>query len=299
MMFLGDGPPPPSEERKPGCVISVSSDYFHAIGTAMLMGRGFSDDDNAASARVAIVNQAFAKEYFQGDALGKRLNTNIQSKDAAHDFSGRTIVGIAQDVRYNGLERDVAPIIYLPMNQVPQWRMNLVLRTANAPSSLPSAVRHAVAGVDPNQPVFDFETMEMRISDAVAQRRFIMLLIACFALLAVLLSAVGVYGVFAYSVSQRRQEMGIRLALGATRGSVLRMVVAHAGRLIALGGVMGAGTALLANKLLASMLVGVSSHDAFTLASALVLMTMVAGVASLLPAAQAARTNLCSVLRTE
>jgi ABC-type antimicrobial peptide transport system permease subunit len=141
--------------------------------------------------------------------------------------------------------------------------------------------------------------MDQRVSDEVAQRRLLMLLIACFALLAVILSAVGVYGVFAYSVSQRTQEMGIRLALGASRRGLLGLIVAQAARLIVIGGVLGIAAAFVLSKLLASMLVGVQPHDALSFSLAWILMTVIALLASTLPASHAARTDLVSVLRSE
>jgi ABC-type antimicrobial peptide transport system permease subunit len=163
------------------------------------------------------------------------------------------------------------------------------------------AVRHSllVAEVDPAQPLFDVETMEERVADTVAQRRLVMLLTACFAGLAMLLSAVGVYGVFVYSVSQRRQEMGIRLALGASRGGVVWVVVLQAMRLIVVGGFAGTGAALLLSRLLASMVVGVSAHDTVSFSAACVLMVVIAIVASAIRATQAGRTDLASVLRSE
>jgi ABC-type antimicrobial peptide transport system permease subunit len=156
-------------------------------------------------------------------------------------------------------------------------------------------MRQAVLTVNREQPVFDIQTMDQRVSDAIAQRR----LIVCFAMLAVVLSAVGVYGVFAYSVNQRRHEMGIRLALGASREGLLRLVVMQAARLIVLGGILGAGAALLLSRLLSSLLVGVSPHDAMSFWLAWALMTTVALIASTLPAVDAARTDLLSVLRSE
>ncbi len=185
------------------------------------------------------------------------------------------------------------------MAQVPQGRISIALRTWNNPALLSNAMRRAVTAADAKQPVFDIETMEERLSSATAQRRLIMLLICCFALLAVVLSAVGVYGVFAYSVNQRRQEMGIRLALGASRNGLLRLIVMQAARLIVLGGVLGAGAALLLSRLLSSLLVGVTPHDAISFWTAWALMTIVALIASTLPAADAARTDLLSVLHAE
>jgi predicted permease len=299
MLAFGEGPLPPVGQRQGGCAISITPDYFHAAGTPVLKGRSFNDADNAAFVPVAIVNQAFAQLYFKGDALGQRFRSNIQAKKPQSDFTARTIVGIAQDVRYDSLEDDVQPIIYLPIDQVPLPRVNILLRSDVEPGSLASAMRKAVVATDADQPLFDVQTMQERVADSVAPRRLVMLLIACFALLAVVLSAVGVYGVFAYSVSQRAQEMGIRLALGASRAGLLRMVLMQAARLVLLGGVLGVSVAWGLSKLLASLLVGVTPHDAMSFSLAWLLMSVVALLASTLPAAEAARTNLISVLHAE
>jgi ABC-type antimicrobial peptide transport system permease subunit len=185
------------------------------------------------------------------------------------------------------------------MAQLPQGTINIVLRTSANPVLLASTLRQAVTAVDPLQPVFDIQSMDQRVSSAVAQRRLIMLLIVCFALLGVVLSAVGVYGVFSYSVTQRMHEMGIRLALGASRSGLLRLVVMQAARLIVLGGALGLVAAFAVSKLLASLLVGVTSHDAVSFSLAWALMTAVAVVASVIPAANAAGTDLTSVLHSE
>lgn len=299
MIAFGDGPLPPPGERQGGCIISITPDYFHAAGTPVLQGRSFNDRDGAASVPVAIVNQAFAQHYFKGDALGQRFRTNILAKNHDGEFTGRTIVGIVQDVRYNSLEDNVQPAIYLPMDQVPLPRINLLLRSDVEPASLASTMRRAVTATDAEQPLYDVATMEERVADAVAPRRLMMLLTACFAMLAVVLSGVGVYGVFAYSVSQRKQEMGIRLALGASRARVLRLVSLQALRLILVGSALGMGAALLVSKLLSSMLVGVTRHDPISFSAAWALMTVIALLASVIPAAQAARTDLISVLHSE
>ncbi len=214
-------------------------------------------------------------------------------------FAPLTIVGIVNDVRHNGLEQQVQPEFYIPESQSPSDTVNIALRSTADPILLANAMRKAVLAVDPQQPLFDIQTMDQRVSSQVAQRRLIMLLIACFALLAVLLSAVGVYGVFAYSVSQRTQEMGIRLALGASRRGLVGLIVAQAARLVAAGGVLGIAGAFLLSRLLTSMLVGVKPHDAVSFSLAWILMTAVALLASTIPASAAARTDLVSVLHTE
>ena len=227
--------------------------------------------------------------------------TNILAKNHDSDFTPRTIVGIVQDVRYKSLEDEVQPAVYLPIYQVPLPRVSLLLRSDVEPASLASAMRRAVTATDAQQPLFDVETLDERVADAVAPRRLVMLLTACFTTLAVVLSGVGLYGVFAYSVSQRTREMGIRLALGASRARVMRLVSIQALRLIFAGSALGLGAAFLflLSKLLSSMLVGVTRHDPVSFSAAWVRMTSIALLASLIPAARAARTDLISVLHSE
>ncbi len=288
-------PPPPIAARQSVTVISLTPDYFHAVGNPILQGRAFTIDDTAISPPVAIVNQAFARRFFGGNALRKQFNRFA----GTNRFDPVTIVGIAQDLRHNGLEQQVQPEFYLPEEQAPSGEINIALRSTADPILLAQAMRQAVLAVDPQQPLFDIQTMDQRVASQVAQRRLIMLLIACFALLAVILSAVGVYGVFAYSVSQRTQEMGIRLALGASRRGLLGLIVAQAGRLIAVGGILGIAGAFLLSRLLTSMLVGVKPHDAISFSLAWTVMTAIALLASTIPASHAARTDLVTVLHAE
>ena len=296
----GDGPLPPRGEWPVSCIISVSPEYFRAAGTRVLRGRPFNDEDKADSAPVAVVNQAFARQYFKGDALDKRVRTNINSNLQGPDqFTSRMIVGIVQDVRYHGPEGRVEPAIYLPIEQVPQVNLNILLRTTVGPSSLSSSVRNAVTDIDPAQPLFDMQTMEGRISQLVAKRRLMMLLIASFAMLAVILAGVGVYGVFSYWVSQRRQEMGIRLALGASRRGLLHLIVTQATRLVLAGCLAGIAGAWFLDRLLASMLVDVKVHDPVSLSLAWALMTFVALLGSSLPAMNASQTDVVSILHSE
>ena len=296
----GDGPLPPIGQWQTFCAISVSPEYFRAAGTRVMRGRSINEQDNANSALVALVNQAFARQFFKGDALGKQIRTNINSTSQGPDqFTRRIIVGVVQDVRYNGAEGQVEPVIYLPMEQVPEWNMNILLRTDVEPGLLSSAVRKAVIDIDPEQPLFDIQTMEGRIAQLVAQRRLIILLIASFALLALILAAVGVYGVFTYWMNQRRQEMGIRLALGSSRSGLLRLIVMQAVRLILTGGIAGIAAAWFLDRLLAGTLVGVKVHDPVSLSLAWALMTTIALLGSGFPAMNASRTNVVSALHSE
>jgi len=295
---FSDNPNPPVGLREIMPTISVTSDYFRAVGTPLFKGRAFDNRDTAASVRVAIVNRAFARQFFAGDALGRHFNIG-QSDNGQFRFLPTTIVGIAENVRHNGLSEKVQPEVYVPMDQIPSEEVDFILRTSTDPASFAKAMRKAVIAVDHEQPLFDVETMNERLSDLVAQRKLLMLLIASFAMLAMILAAVGVFGVFAYSVSQRTQEMGIRLALGTSRSRLLRLIVTQAAGLIFVGGAVGIGAALLLSKLLVSTLVGVTPHDTLSFSLAWVLMTLIALLASMIPAVNAARTDLISVLRQE
>ena len=293
-----DNPNPPIGLRKIITIISVTPDYFRAIGTPLINGRAFDNRDTVVSARVAIVNLAFARQFFAGDALGKQFNIG-QSNGGQFQFLPVTVVGVAESVRHNGLMEDVRPELYVPVEQVPPQDIDLILRTSDDPTSLSNSMRKAVTSVDHEQPLFDVETMDDRISDLVAQRKLMMVLIASFAVLAVILAAVGVFGVFAYSVSQRTPEMGIRLALGASRSGLIRLIVTQAAQLILFGGAFGIGSAFLLSRLLASTLVGISAHDILSFSLAWALMTVIALFASIVPAVGAVRTDLLSVLRSE
>jgi predicted permease len=294
-LAFGDGPPLPVGQRPEAHIISISPEYFAVTGTRLLQGRTVTDQDSAAAVPVAIVNQAFTRKYFNGDALGKRFRIAL-----GHGvFTPITAVGIVQNVHYDGLEADIQPVIYLPFDQTPYSEVNILLRTGVEPASLTAAMRKAVVDTDPTQPLFDVATMESRLSQSLAQRRLIMVLIVSFAVLAMVLAGVGVYGVFTYWVSQRRKEMAIRLALGSSRRELLRLTVSQAMRLILAGGVIGIAGAWFLDHLLASMLVGVKVHDPVSLSLAGALMTLIALVACSLPARNAARTNVISVLHSE
>jgi predicted permease len=296
--FSVDNPNPPVGMRDVAPSISITPNYFRAVGTPILQGRPFTSDDTGSSNPVVIVNLAFARRYFGGNAIGKRFFIG-QDKNGAFQFVPTTVVGITVDVRHNGIEHDIQPEFFVPMTQIPAYNVDLILRSSVDLALLASAMRRALTAVDRGQPLFDIQTMEERVGDLVSQRKLIMLLIVCFAVLAVVLSAVGVYGVFAYSVIQRAHEMGIRLALGSSRSGVLRLVVTQAARLIGLGGVLGLGAALALSRLLASLLVGVSPRDPASFAAAWLLMTLIALLASAIPASQAARINLIAVLHSD
>ncbi len=251
------------------------------MGTRIVRGREFTALDNRTSQPVAIVSQGLANMYWPGeDAIGKRL-----SIDAQH---WRTVIGVVQDVRHDGLERPARPTIYIPLAQYPRDQLTLLVRTDSDPATFIGATRRAVMDVDKSQPLFGIQTMEQTLGESVSLERFLMILVGVFAGVAVVLGTVGVYGVLAYFVSQRRQEIGTRIALGANRSQVVWLIVKQ-GALLALAGVgIGLLGALALSRTLSGMLFGVSTTDLWTFSVIPALLFLVVLVASGFPARIAA-----------
>ena len=272
-------------------VLIVTPGYFRALGIPLLRGREFTDGDEASSALVVIVNEAFARRYLPGrEAVGATLSLG--------DGELR-IVGLVGDVRTEGIARAPAPAVYAPAYLLPRSSMKLFIRTASDPLKLAAAVREAIWDINPNQPISDITTMQQVMSETVARPRFFTLLLGGFAGLAIVLAALGVYGVIAYAVSRRTAEIGIRMALGARAGNVLRLAIAQ-GLAPALAGLgLGLVAAVLLTRLLSGLLYGVGAADPATFAGVALLLVAVALLAGWLPARRAARVNPASALRQE
>jgi putative ABC transport system permease protein len=266
--------------------------YFKALRIPILRGREFSTSDDAKAPLALMVNDAWVRRFFPGqEVLGKRIQ---MGNDKA---PWQTIVGVAGDAHDKGLDQPTPPVLYAAQAQMPDDILTLLVRTNGAVSI--ASLRQALAGIDQTQPVDFVEPFEARISNALAPRRFPLQLFAAFAALALALCAVGIYGVTAYGVTQRTREIGVRIAIGATRNQVIRMVLRSATRLAALGVAIGLCGALLLARLLESQLFGISSRDPLTYAAISVLLGLVAIVASFLPALRAARTDPMTALRSE
>jgi putative ABC transport system permease protein len=282
--------------------ISVTPNLFRAMGTTIVQGRAFHEGDNENSEGVAIVNRAFARQFYPDGALGKRFHS-IVSEHCAGCAPGKPaeleVVGIATDVHQQGLDHAAKPEMYLPFAQAPQIGFNIVLATNGNPGALSSAVRSTVGALDHQTPVYDIATLEQRLSESLAQRRLTMFLLSAFAALALLLAAIGVYGVISYAVVQRTQEIGIRVALGATRGSVLRLILRQQARMILLGSAAGLALAAGLTGIMSSLLYGVKPHDFATFAASWIVLTAIALLASAAPAVRATRTDPCVTLRYE
>jgi putative ABC transport system permease protein len=279
----------------------VTPGYFAAVGAPLLAGRAFRARDNAAAPPVAIVNAALARRFFPGrSAIGQQIHVPI-------DKLAKTIVGVVADMKHDRLSDTVEPEMYVPIAQHP-WAdlsaMELVVRARATPSgALPAGLRGAVvaavAGVDPDVPVSNWRPLEALVNRSLAPPRLALDLLAGFALLALLLAAVGLYGVLAFAAAQRRREFGVRLALGATRASLQRLMLRHAAALAAWGIAAGWLLALLTAQLLSGFLYGVAPLDPLTLLLAPLVLAAVALVAAWLPARRAARLDPLTALREE
>jgi putative ABC transport system permease protein len=272
----------------------VSTDYFQTLGIPLLAGRGFNAQDRPNTTQVAIVNQAFVREYFSGqNPIGKHVGRRTPPG------AWREIVGVVGNVRQLGPSHDESPAIYISYQQEPSGDVNLVLRTARDPLALVAAVKAAVQAVDPAQPVYDIATMDERLSDSIAPQRFNALLVGAFALAALGLAGIGLYGVLAFSVAQRTSEIGVRMALGARSGEVLKLVVGEGLRLCGLGVGFGLAASAPLTHLLRGALFGVSPSDPVTLVVASTALLLVAVMACYIPARHATAIDPMVALRHE
>ena len=267
----------------------VSASYFRTVGVPLLAGRGFDASDHAAAPPVLIINDAAAKKYFpEGSALGHRLR-----------FWGtwRTIIGVVGNERFAGLAKEPPPAMYPPITQAPMATASLLVRTAGDPSSAVAEVKKVFASLDRGVAPYGITTMADALDASVAQQRFLMLLLVTFAAVALMLALIGIYGVVSFGVTQRRHEIGVRLALGATGGDVVRYVLRDGARLAVIGSIIGAVGALAGTRLLASQLYDVRPADPLTFAAAVLVIVAAALIGSWIPARRASRVAPVTALR--
>jgi putative ABC transport system permease protein len=288
-------PLPPANDEPSADIRSADPGYFQTMGIPLLAGREFTEADNSTARRVMVINQTMARQYWPNDGP---IGQHVTMKDWGPPLTGE-IVGVVGDVKTNGLDEAVGPMIYWPHFQFPELFNTIVVRSDGEPSRLLSAVKTAVWAVNKNQAISKIDTMEQVLSESLARRRLYMILLGVFAGAALLLAGVGIYGTVSYSVSQRIREMGIRIAIGAERGDVLRLVLGQGARAALLGILVGIGTAVALTRLMASLLFGVSATDPFTFAGVAVLLTLVALVACYIPARRAMRVDPMVALRHE
>jgi putative ABC transport system permease protein len=280
---------------------TINSDYFRAMSIPLRIGRPFGTEDRADSLPVTIISEATARRFWPNESpIGKRINTDID--DPASPW--RTIVGVVGDVRHYALDTEPTPQFYLPYRQGPVQYMALLVRSSsssssNNPESQIAAVRGQIWAIDKDQPIFNVKTMERFVAESVAQRRFTMLLLGLFAGVALVLAIIGLYGVMAYTVTQRTHEIGIRMALGAQASDVLKMVIGQGMTLVVVGVGIGLLAAFALSRLISSFLYGVSPTDPLTFVGVPLLLCAVAAMASYIPARRATRVDPMVALRYE
>jgi putative ABC transport system permease protein len=286
-----EGRPSPTEQTFNAWLCTISPDFFKTFRVPLIKGRLIVESDSAKASPVVVVNESLARNYFANeDPLGKRITILGATRE---------IVGVVGDVKHSALDEEAKREIYLPMAQLrfPPISMSLAARISGDPMQMVAAVRGQVWAVDKDIPISNIETMERLMAKSVAPRRFNLLLLGVFALAGLALAGLGLYGVIAYSVSQRKREIGIRMALGAGKSAVLRMVINQGIRLALIGVVIGLAGALGLTRFLSGLLYGVKPGDPLTLVAVSALLIVVALLASYIPASQAAKVDPLTALR--
>jgi putative ABC transport system permease protein len=277
----------------------VSADYLQTMNIPLRAGRYFDKRDNGTAMPVAIINETMARQYWPGEnALGRRFNIGDPN-----DGEWMEIVGVVADVRQMGLDEPVKAEMYMPYQQVTDWSFfvprDLAIRTSGDPMSIAGSVRQIVLEVDPDQPISNIATMSEVLGDEAAQRRMGMIMLAAFAGLALLLASLGIYGVLAYFVTQHTNEIGVRIALGASRRNILALVLKKGMGLTLLGVVIGLAASLALTRLMSSLLFGVKASDPLTFVVVPLLLGMVALLACWIPARRATKVDPMIALRYE
>ncbi|HEV2420573.1 MAG TPA: ABC transporter permease [Candidatus Acidoferrales bacterium] len=285
----------PEAQRPDAAVRVVGPGYFGTMGIPLVQGRDFSPVEQAQEKHVVIINNAFARKYFPGASpIGQKITIDMKDTNVPSE-----IIGIVGDIHGAELSAKPWPTVYWPYPELAYSQMTIVVRTETDPLALVPAAREIVQGMDKDEPISNIDTMDQLISDSVARSRFTTILLAIFAALAVVLACIGIYGVMAYATAQRRNEIGIRMALGAQRADVLRLILGHGAKLALLGAAIGVAAAFGLTRFLSSQLFGTNAGDPAVFAAATVLLIAVAIAACYIPARRAMKVDPMVALRYE
>jgi putative ABC transport system permease protein len=286
---------PPEGQEPEARMRPVTPGYFRTAGVQLLRGRDISDRDRSDAPGVVVINEAFAKLHFPSeDPIGKRLERTPWWPNTPASFE---IVGVIRDERFLGLSSDADPATYFPHAQVPFSDMYVVLKARGDPGDLIPVLRSEIWAVDRDIPLDNLRTMDELVGGSLARPRFVGMLLGLFAAAALLLAAIGIYGVLSYTVAQRTPEIGIRMALGAQQGEVLRSVVGQGMALATLGIILGGGAAVAVTRVLSGMLFGITPTDPAVFAAVAGLLAIVAALAAYIPARKASMVDPLIALR--
>jgi putative ABC transport system permease protein len=299
-----DRPPPPPDKQPVADIRVISPEFFSALRIPIVSGRALLPSDRSTSPQVVLVSQSFARTFYPDEnPIGKHVTVGMLSQRSANPadtvHAGGEIVGVAHDIDALGARTAPPQTIYLPFDQTPINYLSVLVRSALSPSAAISAARQAIGRVDPSLPVFDTRSMRDVVSESVSQPRFYTVLLGSFAAIALFIAALGIYGIVSYSVTQRTRELGIRIALGAPRERVVRLVTGQGMGLTAIGVVIGLAAAGVLTRVIASLLFGVERVDALTFAAVAVVLLVLAWIASYIPARRAAAVDPIIAMRAD
>jgi predicted permease len=292
--FLVEGAPPTAPGTFPAAQIRyVSPDFFHTFGLALQSGRVFDQKDIRNGTKSFVVNAAFARRYLAGrNPLGANIFLGVLSPHPEKI----PVIGVVSDAHDLGIESEAQPEIYLPGFGL---HADLLVRTFAAPASVESIVKSAVHALDPDQPIYQVQTVDALISNSMARQKMTAMLLSIFSLVALALAAIGIYGVLSYSVAQRSREIGVRMAVGATRSNILRLVLSQAAQLTGIGLAVGIGTALVSARIITGLLFDTGTADPLSVFVATGSLALAAAMAATIPAVRAASVNPTEALRAE
>jgi putative ABC transport system permease protein len=295
-----EGREAPPDQRPVVNARVISGEYLAAIGIPLLRGRDFRSSDNHLGAPVVLIDESAARSFWPGeDPIGKRIAFGDPTSPGVRRF---TVVGIVGKIRQNTLTVAATPMAYMPLAQAQfgnfrDWGMSVVLRTEGRPTAIVAAARRVVGELDPALPVFDAATLEAHIAEDLAERRFTLTLVSIFAAVAMILAALGVYGVLSYVVAERTREIAMRIALGADRSRILAWVLRGGMLLAAAGLAVGIGLSAATSRFLSTLLYEVSAKDPITFAGIALTLSVVAFAACLVPALRATRVDPMAALK--
>jgi putative ABC transport system permease protein len=291
---LGTGPTPSDVELPATSLTVATTEFFQAMRIPLRLGRLFSESDRETAPQVAVINDLLAEREWPGRSpIGERITANWQGR-----WRTMEIVGVVGRVRHSGLDKDARPEVFMPLSQLPFGSMTFVVQASTDPSTMMTGLKERIWEIDPTMPIYSTTTLDALISQSHAPRRFVMQIVSSLSALAFVLAAIGIYGTLTFSTAQRTREIGLRIAMGGSRNSIMRMVIREGMMLVVIGVVIGVAAAIVLGRGIVALLYGVSPTDPMTIAATAALLLAVALLACYIPARRATMVDPLTALRT-